>query len=45
MSQQKRRLFEGVTATPTFIGAESVFVGNIRGAGHFVVSGDRKSVV
>jgi cytoskeletal protein CcmA (bactofilin family) len=40
MSAQKRRFFEGSTATPTFIGAESVFVGNIRGAGHFVVSGE-----
>ena len=39
MSEQKRRFFEGNSATPTFIGAESVFVGNIRGAGHFVVSG------
>ncbi len=25
---------------PTFIGAEAVFVGNIRGTGHFVVSGE-----
>lgn len=40
MSEQKRRFFEGSSATPTFIGAESVFVGNIRGAGHFVVSGE-----
>jgi cytoskeletal protein CcmA (bactofilin family) len=40
MSAQKRRFFEGSTATPTFIGAESVFVGNIRGTGHFVVSGE-----
>jgi len=40
MSDQKRRLFEGVSVTPTFIGAESVFIGNIRGAGHFVVSGE-----
>jgi cytoskeletal protein CcmA (bactofilin family) len=40
MSDQKRRFFEGNTAAPTFIGAESVFVGNIRGAGHFVVSGE-----
>ena len=40
MSEQKRRFFEGNSATPTFIGAESVFVGNIRGAGHFVVSGE-----
>src|SRR6202048_5195513 len=40
MSEQKRRFFEANSATPTFIGAESVFVGNIRGAGHFVVSGE-----
>src|SRR5277367_5340168 len=40
MSAQKRRFLEGGTGTPTFIGAESVFVGNIRGAGHFVVSGE-----
>ena len=40
MSEQKRRFLEGNSATPTFIGAESVFVGNIRGAGHFVVSGE-----
>jgi cytoskeletal protein CcmA (bactofilin family) len=40
MSQPKRRFFEGSTASPTFIGAESVFIGNIRGAGHFVVSGE-----
>ena len=33
-------IFGGSSATPTFIGAESVFVGNIRGAGHFVVSGE-----
>jgi cytoskeletal protein CcmA (bactofilin family) len=39
MSQTKRRFFE-VMATPTFIGADSVFVGNIRGAGDFVVSGE-----
>jgi cytoskeletal protein CcmA (bactofilin family) len=40
MSGQKRRFFEGNSATPTFIGAESVFVGNIRGTGHFVVYGE-----
>src|ERR1700731_2683724 len=40
MGEQKRRFLEGNSATPTFIGAESVFVGNIRGAGHFVVSGE-----
>ena len=40
MSEPKRRFFESSTASPTFIGAESVFIGNIRGAGHFVVSGE-----
>jgi len=40
MSAQKRRFFEGSTASPTFIGAESVFVGDIRGAGDMVVSGE-----
>jgi cytoskeletal protein CcmA (bactofilin family) len=43
MSEQKRRFLERtllVSATPTFIGAESVFVGNIRGNGQFVVSGE-----
>jgi cytoskeletal protein CcmA (bactofilin family) len=40
MTEHKRRFFESNSATPTFIGAESVFVGNIRGAGHFVVSGE-----
>jgi cytoskeletal protein CcmA (bactofilin family) len=39
MGEQKRRFFEGTPATPTFIGAESVFVGNLRCAGHLVVSG------
>src|SRR6202049_5272394 len=40
MSEQKRRFYESNLATPTFIGAETVFVGNIRGVGHFVVSGE-----
>jgi cytoskeletal protein CcmA (bactofilin family) len=40
MGEQKRRFFEGNSATATFIGAESVFVGNVRGAGDFVVSGE-----
>ena len=40
MNDQKRRFFEASSATPTFIGEESVFVGNIRGTGHFVVSGE-----
>src|SRR5271170_6278630 len=40
MSEQKRRFLEFSSATPTFIGAESVVVGNIRGTGLFVVSGE-----
>jgi cytoskeletal protein CcmA (bactofilin family) len=40
MSEPKRRFLELGEATPTFIGAASVFVGNIRGTGHFVVSGE-----
>ena len=40
MNDQKRRFFETSSSTPTFIGEESVFVGNIRGAGHFVVAGE-----
>ena len=36
----KRRFFELFTATPTFIGADSVVVGDIRGPGPFVVSGE-----
>jgi len=40
MSQPKRRLFELAAVTPTFIGAESVIVGNIRGTGQFVVLGE-----
>ena len=45
MGQPKRRLFERrlfdlTSATPTFIGAESVIVGNIRGTGEFVVFGE-----
>jgi cytoskeletal protein CcmA (bactofilin family) len=36
----ERLLFERTSVTPTFIGAESVVVGNIRGAGQFVVSGE-----
>jgi cytoskeletal protein CcmA (bactofilin family) len=40
MSAQKRRFLEINSASPTFIGAHSVFVGNIRGAGQFVVSGE-----
>ena len=40
MSQPKRRFLDGSAATPTFIGGESVFVGNLRGTGQFVVSGE-----
>jgi len=40
MNQPKRRFLELGEATPTFIGATSVFIGNIRGGGQFVVSGE-----
>ena len=40
MTQQKRRFLDSNSATPTFIGANSVFVGDIRGTGQFVVSGE-----
>ena len=40
MSAQKRRFLEGASVTPTVIGADSVVIGNIRGTGHFVVSGE-----
>jgi cytoskeletal protein CcmA (bactofilin family) len=40
MSDPRRRFFDLDSAPPTVIGAESVFVGNIRGAGQFVVSGE-----
>jgi cytoskeletal protein CcmA (bactofilin family) len=40
MTEQKRRFLDSDTATPTFIGVDSVFVGNIRGKGQFVVSGE-----
>jgi cytoskeletal protein CcmA (bactofilin family) len=36
MSQEKRRFLDSSSATPTFIGANSVFVGS----GQFVVSGE-----
>jgi cytoskeletal protein CcmA (bactofilin family) len=39
MGEPKRRFLD-VNATPTFIGAETVFVGNVRGLGQFVVSGE-----
>ena len=41
MSERKRRFLERMaTATATFIGADSVVVGNIHGSGPFVVSGE-----
>lgn len=40
MTEHKRRFFERITATPTFISEDSVVVGDIRGAGPFVVSGE-----
>jgi cytoskeletal protein CcmA (bactofilin family) len=40
MLMQKRRFLETSTATSTFIGPGSVFVGDIRGVGHYVVSGE-----
>ena len=40
MNDPRRRFFDLSSAPPTVIGAESVFVGNIRGAGQFVVSGE-----
>jgi cytoskeletal protein CcmA (bactofilin family) len=40
MREQKRRFFELSTGSPTFIGAESVLGGDIRGSGDFVVSGE-----
>jgi cytoskeletal protein CcmA (bactofilin family) len=40
MGEPKRRFLESGSTTSTFIGAETVFVGNIRGTGQFVVSGE-----
>jgi cytoskeletal protein CcmA (bactofilin family) len=40
MSVLKRRFFDFASATPTVIGAESVVMGDVRGAGQFVVSGE-----
>ncbi len=40
MTQQKRRFLDSNSASPTFIGENSVFVGDIRGSGQFVVSGE-----
>ena len=40
MNDPRRRFFDLDSAPPTVIGAESVFIGNIRGAGQFIVSGE-----
>ncbi len=40
MTHQKRRFLDSSSASPTFIGVNSVFVGDIRGSGQFVVSGE-----
>jgi cytoskeletal protein CcmA (bactofilin family) len=40
MREPRRRFFELDSASPTVIGAESVVMGDIRGTGPFVVSGE-----
>jgi|SRR3979490_2894184 len=40
MTEEKRRFLDSGAATPTFIGVNTVFVGDIRGTGQFVVSGE-----
>jgi|SRR6185312_5600545 len=40
MNGQKRRFFEGSAAAPTFIGSDSVIMGDIRGNGDFVICGE-----
>src|SRR5271170_5573760 len=40
MNEQKRRFLDSSPATPTFVGAKSVVIGNIRGTGQFVISGE-----
>jgi cytoskeletal protein CcmA (bactofilin family) len=40
MNEPKRRFLDSNSSSPTFIGAHSVFVGDIRGTGQFVVSGE-----
>jgi cytoskeletal protein CcmA (bactofilin family) len=37
---EQRRFLERTIGTPTVIGEDSVFVGNVRGVGQFVVSGE-----
>lgn len=39
MSEQ-RRFLERISSSPTVIGAHSVFVGDVRGEGAFVISGE-----
>ena len=40
MTEEKRRFLDSGAATPTFLGVNTVFVGDIRGTGQFVVSGE-----
>ena len=40
MSEPKRRFFDLHSAAPTVIGAGSVIVGDVRGEGEYVVSGE-----
>ena len=40
MTQEKRRFLDSSASSPTFIGVNSVFIGDIRGPGQFVVSGE-----
>ena len=40
MNEPKRRFFDLHSAAPTVIGAGSVIVGDVRGAGEYVVSGE-----
>ena len=40
MNEPKRRFLDSNSSSPTFIGVHSVFVGDIRGSGQFVVSGE-----
>lgn len=40
MGDAKRRFLESTTATATFIGPGSVFVGNVEGPGAFVICGE-----
>jgi cytoskeletal protein CcmA (bactofilin family) len=40
MSERKRRFLEGASSPSTFIGAESVILGDVRGRGQFVVAGE-----